>query len=220
MESPSAGAGAELPEMPEPDLAGIPDVVAEVNGEAIPKDEFVAAYERQFQRLALQSQMSGQEVDQDQLKDQVAENLIGTELLIQEAEKRGIEASEEDIAAAMNELVETNQLPSADEFISAMEERGMSEEEVNEQLAIQVKVDQFLAEETGDLSVTDEELNAAYEQLKAQQEQMGAAGGQELPPLEDIEADLEEQVLGQKEAEAAQALIADLRNNADVTINL
>src|SRR5699024_1451986 len=35
-------------EMPEPDLEGIPDVVAEVNGEEITGDEFESTYQGQF----------------------------------------------------------------------------------------------------------------------------------------------------------------------------
>ncbi|MDP3894508.1 hypothetical protein, partial [Nocardioides sp.] len=41
-----------------PDLEGIPDVVAEVNGQEVTKDEFVAVYEAQFQQAAMQAQMS------------------------------------------------------------------------------------------------------------------------------------------------------------------
>lgn len=218
----SAGPSAEQPEMPEADLAGIPDVVAEVNGDAIPKAEFVSIYEGQFQQLALQSQMSGQELDQDQLKDQTIENMIGTELLIQEAANRDLAASDEDVSAALDELVKANQLKSADEFIAAMEEQGMNEEEVNSQLKTQVVVDQLIADEAGDTKVSEEELKAAYEELKAQQEQMGAAGGEsaEVPSLEEVKPNLEAQLVSQKEAQAAQALVGELRADADVKIHL
>src|SRR5699024_3716454 len=46
-------------EMPEPDLEGIPDVVAEIDGEEISGDEFSKNYEAQFQQLSMQSQMTG-----------------------------------------------------------------------------------------------------------------------------------------------------------------
>src|SRR5690625_4390600 len=70
-------AGTEQAEMPEPDLEDIPDVVAEINGEEISGEEFEATYVGQFQQAMMQAQMSGQEVDQDQLKVQTAEALIG-----------------------------------------------------------------------------------------------------------------------------------------------
>src|SRR5690625_3863626 len=37
-------------DMPEADLDGIPDIVAEINGEEITKDDFESIYEQQFQQ--------------------------------------------------------------------------------------------------------------------------------------------------------------------------
>src|SRR5699024_8553414 len=89
------GQDPEQPEMPEPDLEGIPDVVAEVNGQEIDKEAFEAAYQGQFQQMVMQAQMTGEEIDQDQLKSSTAESLVGNELLTQEANSREITASEE-----------------------------------------------------------------------------------------------------------------------------
>ncbi|MDS8765667.1 SurA N-terminal domain-containing protein, partial [Streptococcus pneumoniae] len=85
------------PEMPEPDLEGIPEVVAEVNGEEVSKEEFETAYTGQFQQAAMQAQMSGQEIDQNQLKTQLAESMVGQKLLVQEAENQELTASDEEV---------------------------------------------------------------------------------------------------------------------------
>ena len=81
--SDSGGAAAGDQQMPEADVSDVPDVVAEVNGEEVTKDEFVQTYESQFQQLMMQQQQSGAgtEVDQDELKSQVAEQLVNNELL-------------------------------------------------------------------------------------------------------------------------------------------
>lgn len=220
-EEPTADASG-APEAPVPDLEGLPDVVAEVNGTEILSEEFITVYEGQFQQSAMQSQMSGQEVDQDQLKNQTVEGMIGNELLIQEADNRGIEPSSEAIDEALNQLVESNQLESAEEFMAALAEQGMDEAEVNAQLETQVQVDQLITEEAGDTKPTEEELNTAYEQAKTQQEQMGEAGGQatEIPSFEEARPGLEQQLSEQEEAAAAQALVDDLREQADVEIHL
>ncbi len=207
----------EMPEMPEPDLEGVPDVVAEVNGEEISKEDFEAAYVSQFQQMALQAQMSGQEVDQALLKEQIAESLVSQRLLVQETESRNLEASEEEVNEALATLAEQNGMASAEEFLAAVEEQGVSEEEVREQVAAQVKVDKLIAEETGDTEVSEEELQEFYDQAAAQQAELG---GEELPPMEDIQAELEAQLLQQKENEAVQALVDELREGADVTINI
>lgn len=211
------GETAEQPEMPEPDLEGVPDVVAEVNGEEIMKEEFENAYVGQFQQMAMQAQMSGQEVDQAQLKEQIAESLVSQRLLVQETENREIEASEEEVNETLTVLAEQNGMASSEEFLAALEEQDLSEEEVREQVASQVKVDKLIAEETGEAEVSEEELQEFYDQVKAQQEEMG---GEEIPPLEDIQSELEAQLLQQKENEAVQALVAELREGAEVTINI
>src|SRR5690625_2177890 len=73
------------------DEEDIPEVVAEVNGDEITRDEFMNTYIGQYQQAMMQAQMSGEEVDQDQLKQEVAEALIGQQLVIQEAESQGFE---------------------------------------------------------------------------------------------------------------------------------
>lgn len=212
-----SGETAEQPEMPEPDLEGVPDIVAEVNGEEINKEEFETAYTGQFQQMAMQAQMSGQEVDQAQLKEQIAESLVSQRLLVQETENRGIEASEEEVNETLTALAEQNGMASSDEFLTALEEQGVSEEEVMDRVASQVKVDKLIAEESGDVEVSEEELQEFYDQVKAQQEE---TGGEELPPFEDIKSEIESQLIQQKESEAVQALVAELREGAEVTIHI
>src|SRR5699024_10439920 len=81
-------ANDEQGEMLEPNLEGIPDIVADVNDGEVTKEDFEATYQQQFQQMAMQAQMSGQnmdEIEQDELKEQTADGLVGQELLMQEA---------------------------------------------------------------------------------------------------------------------------------------
>jgi len=208
-------------EMPEPDLEGIPDVVAEVNGEEITGDEFESTYQGQFQQVAMQSQMTGQELDQDQLKQQVAESMVGTELIIQEANSRDYSASEREVDDTLSELAEQAGMDSTDEVMSTLEEQGMNEDEIMSQLETQVKVDKLIAEESGDTEPTEEELQEAYDQYKAQQEQASGDGEEaDIPSFDDMKSDLKTQLTRQKEIKAQQTLIDQLREDSDVTINL
>lgn len=209
---------AEQPEMPEPDLEDIPDVVAEVNGEEILKEEFETSYEGQFMQAVQQSQMTGEEVDQDQLKVEIVENMVGSELLVQEAENEGFDSSEEEVNKTLDEIVAQNGLESKEDFFSALEEQGTGEEEVMSQIEMQVKVDQLIASVSGDIEPTEKELKEAYEKLEAQQEQMGEDA--EVPSFDEVKPDLKEQLIMQKQGEEAQKLIEKLREEADVTINL
>lgn len=208
----------EQPEMPEPDLEGVPEVVAEVNGEEIKKEEFKMTYEGQFQQAAMQSQMSGQELDQEQLKQQVADSLVGQELLMQEAEERGFEATKEEVNKKLEELAKQQQVGSAEEFLTALEEQGMSEEEVRAQIQSQIKIDKLIAEETGDTKPSEEEMQEAYDKMKEQQEQMDTE--QEVPSFEEAKPTIEQQLTRQKLGEETQKIVDKLREEAEVTVNL
>ncbi|WP_112180961.1 MULTISPECIES: SurA N-terminal domain-containing protein [Paraliobacillus] len=220
-EEESETATTEEAAMPEADLEGIPEVVAEVNGEEITREKFETTYQGQLQQVALQAQMSGstEEIDQDQLKTQVAEGMVGQELLIQEANNRDYDASDEAVDEVLNGLVEQNGLESQEEFLAAIEEQGTEQEEVMSQIELQVKVDQLIANESADIEPTDEEMQTYYDQLVEQQEQTGEEGV-EIPSFEEAKPQIEEQLKSQKEAEVTQTLINTLREDADVTINI
>jgi len=216
-DSPSASADAS--QGAEPDLEGIPDVVAEVNGEEVTKDEFVPVYESQFQQAAMQSQMSGQAPDEEALKKQTVDNLVDTELLTQEAESRGIEVSDEDVDAELTDLAKQNQMGSAEELLEAVAKNGLTEEQARSQVETQVLVEQLVADEDGDAEPTDKELRALYAQAKQQQAQSGQKG-QKIPPFAEVRSQLVEQAKAEQVGKVAQALVEDLRKDADITINL
>lgn len=223
--------GQEQPEMPEPDLEGIPDVVAEVNGTEISRDEFVELYEGQFQQMAMEAQMQGQEVDEDAIKDQTLEGLIGIELLNQEVEDRDITVSDEDVEESLDEAAEANGMADGDEFLSAMEEQGTDPEEARSEMEQQARIDALIADESGDLSASDEELHELYDEMIEQQEQQAEqqedsddgeqpSGEAETPPFDEMRPQLEEQVENEKEAEVVQGMVDSLRESGEVSSHL
>ncbi len=215
----SASAAPEQAAAPEPDLEGLPEVVAVVNGTEIGREDFTTAYQSQFPQAATQAQAGGQDVDQDLLKTSVADNLVSTELLRQEADKRGIEASPEARAAAIAALLETSRLASEEELRAAFAEQGLDDAAFDSQLEDQVQLDALLAEEAGDTKPTDQEIQEAYDAAVAQQEASGDTTTP-VPPLEEVRPEIEEQLAGGKTSEAAQALIGQLREGAEITVNL
>lgn len=204
-----------------PNTDDIPDPVAEVNGTEISKDEFVTVFEGQYQQMAMQSQASGQQVDENQLRQQTAESLVGTELLGQEASNRDIEVSDEEVDESLVEFAETNQV-STDEFIAAMGEQGLDEDDVMTEIEDQLRIEKLIAEEYGEFEASDEEIEAAYQQVQEQQSMMGGqqGGGQELPPLEEVRGQLEEQMKAEEDAQNMQTLVSELREGADVTVHV
>lgn len=214
--SPSADAGSGAAADGEPDLTGIPDVVAEVNGEEVTKDEFVPLYVSAYQQAASQAQSTGQAPDEEALKKQTADDLVSTELLAQEAESRGIEVSDEQVDAELDNLATQNQLASADELLAAVEQRGISEEQARSQVRIQLMVEQLAADEDGSLEPTEKELHTLYDQAKAQAGQ----SDQKIPAFDKVHDQLAEEATTQKVSEVAGTLVTALRKDADITVNL
>ena len=215
----SESAGTDAPAGAEPDLEGIPDVVAEVNGEEVTKDEFLPIYESMFAQAAAQAQATGEAPDEDALKQQTVDDLVSTELLAQEAEARGIEVSDADIDTELADIAEQNQLGSAEELLAAVVEQGVSKEQALDQVQTQLMVEQLVADEDGPIEPSDKELRALYARIKQQAAQSGE-GAQQIPPFAQARAQLLEQATSQKIGEIAGALVEDLRKDAEITINL
>lgn len=219
-----AGDPAEDPhgEMPEPDTEDIPDIVAEVNGEEITKEEFEGVYQDAFMQQMQQAQMTGEEADEEQLQQDVAESMVGTELLLQEAEERDYEASDEEIEEMLDEIAAQSGMESGDELLAALEEQGMDTEDAMEEIETQIKMEKVIEDEAGEAEISDEELEEMYDQLVAQQEEMAGDGGEEMeiPSFEEIKPELEAQAQSEQQAEQTEAVVDELREDADVTVHL
>jgi len=200
---------------------GIPEVVAEVNGEEVTRDEFVLIYDAQLEEATAQAEAGGEKPDEAALKEQTANNLVDAELLSQEAESRGIEVADEDVDAELASLAEANQLGSAQELIDALEKQGTTEEQVRGQVELQVLVEQLVADEAGPLDPTEKELRALYAQGKQAAAQAQAGGkAQPVPPFAQVRDQLAEQAQTEQVGRVAQELVDELRKDADITINL
>lgn len=213
--------GGQPGEMPSPDLEDVPEVVAEVNGEEIPGDDFRQAYESQYTQMAMQAQMTGEEVDEEGLQDQTVENLVNLELLAQDAEASGYEATEEDVDAELENVAEQNGIESVDELLSVAEEQGTSEEQLRADVEQQVLINQVI----DDLDVaepTEEEIEEAYEEVAAQQPPAEGEDGEEAetPSLEELRPQIEEQLAAEKENEAAMAHVEELRESAEIEVHI
>ncbi|ANS79618.1 hypothetical protein SGUI_2222 [Serinicoccus hydrothermalis] len=227
----SSSAPQEMPEaMPEPDLSGIPDPVATVNGEDVPKDDFAAYYESQFASAAGQAQMSGEEMDTEQLQADTLDTVVDSVLLRQAAEEAGLEPTDEEVDGLLEELATGNGLESVDEFLGVLEEQGMDEEtarrEARNQLAIQAYVEQEAEVE----EPSEEELRDYYDELVGQQEEAadqgesGASGTAqpqpEIPEFDEVRDQLAQQLTSEQQAAATDELVADLREDAEITSHL
>lgn len=203
------------------DVADIPDPVAEVDGVAISKDEFIKTYEGQFSQAQAQAATTGQPVDQLLLKSQTLTGMVSTELLNQAADKHKLTASKKETQAALAEIAKSSSLTSA-EFLTAMEKQKVDAKEVDAQLVRQVKIQKLIEEMFDPFKATDDEVRKAYDAAVLAQQQSDSSTGAktEIPAYKDVKAQFKKQVLDEKENTAVQSLIDDLRTNAKVVSHL
>ena len=206
------------PAAPEADLDGLPDIVAVVNDEEITLEDFTSAYEPQLQQASMMQQQSGQEVDQDELKVQVADMLVNSALLTQAATASGIEATDEDVDGVLKDLATQNGLESVDDVIAAFDEQGIAEEDVREDSADQVRIDAYVAAETNVEAPSDEELREQYDQMVEQSKQQGGEG--EIPKFDEVKQQLADQAVSQEQNAAVEKIVTKLREDGNVDIKL
>lgn len=207
---------------PEPELENIPDVVAVVNDREISGEAFAESYKAQFQQLAMQSQMTGEEPNQDELKSQALEMMINSELLTMEAEEQGFSSSEEDVDELLATMAEENGME-PDALMEEFETQGLNKDRVREDLHKEVLIQQVI-EGLDVAEPSDDELQEMYdqqvEQLEAMNEQVEEDQAQEAPSFEEMEGQLTEQATMQKENEALSSLLEELREQADIETHL
>lgn len=212
----SQGPGA----LPTADVAGVPEVVATVNGDDITRDMFVETYTGQFQQAASTAAQGGAPVDQDALKTQTLDSMVGSLLLVQAADEAGITVTDKQIDADLQDLADQNGAASIDEFLTLVQGQGFTEKQVREEVEKKVKIEELITSEGDVQKPTKQDAQDLYDTVAEQQAQSTDAAAQTLPPFEDVQAELETQLDQEAQSKAVEKLLTTLREKADITQNL
>src|SRR5699024_3716381 len=214
----SANNNAEELDITEQDLDNITDVVTTVDDEDVTKDDFEMVYTQQFQQQAMYAQMSGEEIDEDELKDQVLDSLIDQAIFFKEAEERFPEVDQDEVDAFIDDLIAQVGVESRDELFEAYEEQGMPEEEVLEEVEMQIRVNQLMDEELEVEDIDEDEIKELYDELVEMQEAQNeeAEEPQEIPEFDEIKDQIEANLKQEKEAEELDKLLAKMREGAEI----
>lgn len=174
----------------EPDL---PEVVASVNGDEIFSEDVL--------NLQMQMQMQGMQVDTEEIVSQ----LITHKLLAQEAERRGFEASVEDVEERL-----VQQGESLEAVKETLEAQGMDYDEFLESQIQDTVLIMFIEDQSEQVEISEEEAREFYD------EQAEALG--EERPFEESKDDIKE-FLAQDHANFLLSQLAgELMEEADVEV--
>jgi FKBP-type peptidyl-prolyl cis-trans isomerase (trigger factor) len=193
-------------------VVGGGEAAAIVNGEKISRE----ALDTRIELVLSSSQSEGIDTSDPaflkQLEEQVLNELINTALLLQAASMEGIRAERADIDEQYQLIVA--QFGNEEVIKDTLKASGISTRALRQNIAEQIIINKFIDEqmESKNVAVTSEEIDAFYNQIRESQTQ--------VPPLEEIRLDLENQLTAQKTQQFALALIGELRATADIKLLL
>lgn len=191
-------------------FAGDP-VVVTVDGEALRESDLELSIEQLSQGAAAQGVDPTTEAMQADIRSQAIDMLVNTTLLTNAAAEAGVEVTDEDVAARRSELEEAAGGPEvlAERMAELEIDSALFEEDIRTELVITELLEGVFAD--ADLSVTDEEVQAVYDRA--------AESGADVPPLEDVRSQIEQQIISVKEQDTVTAYIDELRGAADIEIS-
>ncbi len=186
------------------------EAAAVVNGKIVTKsrvEEMVEILKRVRQAKGRDIQ---KEEDIKEIKDQAIQEAINEALLLQYAEKQGIQIEEEKVETEYQNIISSFESPEA--FQQEMKARNVTGEDVRESIALQLTmrelIDQYLKDKN--TSVSDEEIKARYDIVSPQLEN--------LPKFEEVKAQIEQTLQQEKMSQFVNELINRLRSEGTIEI--
>ena len=210
-------------------------VIAEVNGMEISQQEYFSLLQQQ----APQSNLSSSQIIP--FRYNVLNALIERKLIMDQAEELGVdvEVSEAEVDERYNNILEQNEM-SDQELADALAEQGYTigqlREDIKSSLTDSKTITQTIDQGISEIEVTDQEIQALYEQRYPESETVEAdsigeteteteteaeteTAKNERPELEEVREDLETEIRNQKNNQAVNNWLTELKESADITIN-
>ena len=183
------------------------DTVATVNGTPIMRNKLVATEAQITTQLGVTASTSAQ---QAQLQTQALDSLIGQVLLSQAATAAGITASSTLVDAQVQAA--KTQLGSDAAYQQALTAQGMTEADLRTQVASGLAINMYLEQQLklSTITASTAEIKAAYDQV--------AKAQTGVPPLAQVQAQVKQSVIQQKQQVLINAQVQKLRAAADVKI--
>jgi FKBP-type peptidyl-prolyl cis-trans isomerase (trigger factor) len=190
-----------------------PAVVAVVNGEKVSVEQFKQSYD---QAAAIAAQQGFDPATDESVRKEVETQaltiLVNTVLMKQEAAKGDFEATDEKVQEEVTKLEE--QFGGAEQLATVLAGAGLDDAAMRKDLRDQIVVDAYLQStpEVQAVVLTDEEVRAYYDAAAAQME--------EVPPYEEVEGQIREQLLYEKQSAATSAVIDRVRAEATIEMKI
>ena len=185
------------------------EFVAKVNGEGIEKRLF----DVRFAQLRANYETQGiafADEDTIQLREQILEDMINERLLIQHAKEQGITGQEELMEEEYQLIL--SQFENEAELKKRLSNNNTSIQDMRTSISEQFMIRELASQqaEQGDIEISQEEIQQAYDDV--------VSGGAEVPPLEEVQEQVEEFVRQQKISQLVEVLLEQLRTKSSIEI--
>lgn len=183
------------------------DSVAIVNGFKIARTEFNESVTLIKQSAAAQGINLTEPNIETEITNQAIESLINDRLLMEDARKTGI-SSDEALIKAERDVIVTS-LGGEELLKTRMAEVGLTEEKLRDSIIIKKYIESKTDIEI--VSATDEEIQAFYDTLPP---------SEDLPSLDELRPQIEQQIISEKQQAIVTKLISDLRTAAQIEVKI
>ena len=182
------------------------DIVAVVNGENITRGELEIARTQVTAQQGIDMSVFD-DAAKAQFDAQILESLISQRLIQQASAKASITIDDATVDTQMATI--RSQFATEEEFAQALTAEGLSEEALKAQIKKDLTTQAYLEQELqlSTITVSEEEVNTTYTQV---------AVGEEVPPLEEVYAQVENMLREQKTQERIATLLERLSAEAQI----
>ncbi len=207
-------------------------VVATVNGEEITSQQLaqqanvnqmlqqISQVDQQLVQILANSEAGNQVLEQYQ--NAKLDSLIDNVLLEQKVEEEGITLTQSEADEIYQQqkqaILKQNQMTEED-FLSVLEQRGYENEAAyKEEFSNnpQIKINKLIEEKVlANIEVSEDEMQKAYDENKEALQQSGQDGS-----FEELKPQLEQMLKQQKQSQAINQYLEELRNNAEIEKNI
>lgn len=187
-------------------------VVATVNKDKITGSEYNSA----LSTIQGQLQQSGQDPTSKEgakaVKKQTIDALVGQELILQDAEKKGYKASDKQVDKQLKE--EKKQFKDNAQFEEALKKSGLTMDQLKSDIADSIKYSQYVDKEIKSASVSEKDVKAYYDQYADQMKK------QKAPDFKDVKSQIKKQLESQEKQKEVQKEIDQLKKAAKIDVSI
>ncbi|MEI4791080.1 SurA N-terminal domain-containing protein [Bacillus sp. FJAT-53060] len=188
-------------------------VVATVNKDKITGSEYNSA----LSTIQGQFQQTGQDPTSkegaQEVKKQTIEALVGQELILQDAEKKGFKASDKQVDKQLKE--EKKQFKDNAQFEEALKKSGLTIDLLKGEIADSIKYSQYVEKEIKTASISEKDVKAYYDQYAEQIKKQK----QKAPEYKDVKSQIKKQLESQEKQKEIQKEIEKLKKSAKIDVS-